>query len=571
MITTISLLLVIGITGQVDAVKFAGNRSFPTRLLRSLIQTKPGQPLMNAQLVDDVRTLENFYTHNGFFAVKIEKGIEKIKGKTVVKFYINEGMRSRISDIVITGNYFFSVSRLKSLLPFGVKDYYNRDLVVLGAHNLRNLYLDNGYPFVQVQDTVTVTATSVTVCYIIEEGPCSYIQAIRVRGNKSVATPTILRTIGLAPREKFSRYRLEMAKRRLYASRLFSRAHYYVIKNDSFPDSVTIRFDVVEQKQKGIGIGIGVETPPSRVLISLDWEHNNLLNRGQMLFAATSFAIPITSYREPLSAYRFNFDITWRVPYLFYQRIDFQTHPFFYYEKLDSTRLREYGIETGMSRDIVPLLRLGIFNRLRLVADTSRGITNSLALNLIYDNRDNLLDPRQGFYILPVMEIAGGPFLGDNHFVRGRADCRVYRTIGPAFVVAIRVAGGRVVPYGRSTTIPYYEEFFLGGANTLRGYNERSLGPDTAQSGRYGPIVVNTNLELRTPYFFRWVGVVSFLDLGQVARESDIILRGVDAGAGIGIRVKTPIGPIRLDWGKRLKAAPRGDLGKIYIGVLHAF
>jgi len=568
----ISLLLAITSAGQVDAVRFEGNRALSARLLRAIIETKPGQPVQEPVLEHDARALEMFYHNNGFFAVNIEKAIEEIKGKTVVKFYIREGPRSRIKDILITGNQAFPFSRLKPLIPFRLNDYYHNALIQTGAANIRTYYLDNGYPFARVQDTLESTDTLITIRYSIHEGPLCHIQSVRIRGNNLVATRSILRIIDIKPGERFSRYRLEMAKRRLYGTRLFSRAQYYVIKTDSVPDSVITRFDVVEQNQQAIGLGIGLETPPSRLLLSLDWEHNNLFNRAQTLTAATGFGIPLTIARLPLSAYRFNFDITWRVPYLLKYRIDFQTHPFFYYEKLDSAQLREAGLETGMGRDLIPSLRLGIFNRLRLVADTSRGITNSLALNLIYDSRDNFLDPVQGFYIQPVMELAGGPFLGDNHFVRSRVDCRLYQSVGMGFITAFRVALGRVVPYGRSTAVPYYEEFFLGGANTLRGYNERALGPDTAQSGRYGPIVVNANLELRFPYLFRWLGIVGFLDLGQVANnEKDIILRGIDAGAGAGIRVKTAFGPIRLDWGKRLKAAPLGDWGKIYVGILHAF
>lgn len=561
----------ISFTGQLHGVRFTGNRSFRTRLLHSLIQTKPGQVIQEALLEQDVRTIEGFYISNGFFAVKVKKAIEQIKGKNVVKFYINEGVRSRIGDIVITGNSHFLMSRLKSLLPFGSGGNFNSALITAGAQSLRTFYLDNGYPFVRIQDTIELADTIVTVRFFVDEGALCYIQDVRIRGNSRVATRTILRTIEIRPGEKFSRRRLEMAKRRLYATRLFTRTQYYVTRSDSAPDSVIARFDVVEQEQQGIGFGIGLETPPSRLLLSLDWDHNNILNRGQTFTLATSFGIPLTLHCLPLTTYRFNFDITWRVPYLLWQRVDFQTHPFFYYEKLDSTRIREYGVETGMSRDLIPLLRFGVFNRLRLVADTSRGITNSLALNLIYDSRDNFLDPRQGFYIQPVVEIAGGPFLGDNNFLRARADCRVYQSIGAGLVLAMRAAGGKAIAYGRSLAVPYYEEFFLGGANTLRGYQERSLGPDTAAGGRYGPVVVNSNLELRTPYFFRWLSLVGFVDIGQVAGESDIALRGIDAGAGAGIRVKTPIGPVRLDWGKRLRGAAAGDWGKIYIGILHAF
>lgn len=553
------------VTGKVDQIRFQGNRAFTSRTLLGVVQVKPGQPTSGAILDQDGRSLEEFYFGQGFLTAKVEKRIGVIKGKTVVTFSIREGPRSRISNIEIVGNRAFTTARLKRLIQPGAGAYFRIALVANGAQALRNFYLDNGFPFVEVSDSFEAREMGVSIRYHIEEGPLVHIQAVRVKGNFRVATATILRIVEIKPGEKFCRSRLERARRQLYATKLFSRCLYYVTKAERVADSVIIRFDVVEQKQQGVGLGVGFETPPNRVLFSVDWEHNNVFNRGQWFVATTSFSPDLRGN------YRLNWDLTWRVPYLLLSRVDFQTHPWFYYERLDSTRQRDYGIETGMSRDLAQQLRLGLFNRLRLVADTSRGITNSLALNLIYDSRDNFLDPHRGFYIQPLVEIAGGPFSGDNDFVRARADCRLYQAVIRDFVIAIRIAGGRVLPYGRKDYVPYYEEFSLGGSNNLRGYPERALGPDTGRGGRYGPVVVNGNFEVRTPYLFRWVGLVGFYDFGQVAGQRDIGLRGFEAGAGTGIRVRTPIGPVRLDWGKRLSFAPTGDWGRFYIGVLHAF
>lgn len=559
--------------GRVDRVLFQGNRSFSSRMLMTVVELRRGSPVTEVLLEQESRDLEWFYRSQGFINVKVEKEIEATKGKLTVIFRINEGHRSRVGEIVIKGNQAFSSDRLKRLLPFSAGDFFSASKISGGTQILRNFYLDNGYPSVEIAESLEQKDTLVRVEYKVAEGPLCYIRSITIRGNKKVRTATILRTIEVKPGERFSRLRLELAKRRLYASKLFSRALYYIQRADSHGvrdslispyDSINIRFDVVEQEQQGIGLGAGFETPPPRLLLSFDWEHNNFINRGQWLMAGVN-------YRPDLSRnYQLNLDLTYRVPYLFAQRIDFQTHPFFYYERLDSTKMRDYGIETGMGRDVLPQLRIGIFNRLRLVADTGRGITNSLALNVIYDSRDDFLEPHSGWYLQPVVELAGGVFKGDNNFYRFRADCRFYRGLGN-FIVATRLAGGRVLPYGHSVTVPYYEEFSLGGSNNLRGYPERALGPDSAAGGRYGPVLINGNLEIRTPYIFKWVGLVGFFDFGQVAGQNDIRLRGLEAGAGAGIRIKTPIGPVRLDWGKRLTSASAEDRGRFYLGILHAF
>jgi len=566
----ILLVLTTTVAGKIEQVRFVGNRTFGAKVLVRLLQSQPGQVFNEALLERDERTLELFYYAQGFFNATAKKGVVPgKKGGVLVTFYIQEGKRSRVLGTAFEGNRVFTTERLQRVIAFLPGSFYSTDLVRRSVQGLRDYYLERGYPFVRIQDSIEQIDTIVTVRYIIDEGPFCYIKDIKIRGNQKVRTRTILKIVEIKAGERFVRSRLEAAKRRLYATKLFSRSLYHIIPRDSSMvagdvDSIVIRFDVTEQEQQGIGFGIGFETPPNRLLLTVDWEHNNIANQGQWVIAGTSYS---PDFR---GNYRLNFSLTYRIPYILWERIDFQTNPFFYYERLDSNHFRDYGIETRMGRDILPQLHLGIFNRFRLVADTARGISNSLALNLVYDTRDNFFDPGRGFYVQPVAEIAGGPLRGDNDFFRIKADCRVYQRVN-IFVLAVRCAFGRAVPYGRSSTVPYYEEFSLGGGNNLRGYAERSLGPDTTAGGRYGPVVINGNLELRSPYLFNWVGLVGFLDCGQVAGQNDLHLRGIETGAGVGIRVRTPVGPVRLDWGKRLTSAPVGDRGRFYIGILHAF
>ncbi|MBM3315952.1 hypothetical protein FJY71_09010, partial [candidate division WOR-3 bacterium] len=80
------------------------------------------------------------------------------------------------------------------------------------------------------------------------------------------------------------------------------------------------------------------------------------------------------------------------------------------------------------------------------------------------------------------------------------------------------------------------------------------------------------NLELRSPYAFGWVGLVGFFDAGEVVSIArGFSLPALEYAAGLGLRVATPIGPARLDWGKRLHDPGPGDKGRLYVGLLHAF
>ncbi|MEO0079405.1 MAG: BamA/TamA family outer membrane protein [candidate division WOR-3 bacterium] len=561
----ISVLLAGQIAGQpVQEVRFQGNRTLPRRVLASVVSTRPGKVVTETALEQDVAALERFYEEQGFFDARVEKGFGMVQGRLIVTFYLNEGPRTRIGQIALNGNFSFPSSRLLRLLPVRQGNSLVAAEVQRAVEVLRDFYANSGYPFVKVTSDVSRADTIAQLRLEIEEGPRCYIREVRIRGNQTVWTRTILRALEIQKGERYSQRRLYDAQRRLYATRLFQRVLFYVSRADSVSDSVIVRFDVFEQPSRSLAFGVGFEMPPVRGLVSAEWEHNNLFNRGQKIETGVEFS------PDWVRNYRIGFEATYRVPYLLFTRVDFQTHPFLYWEKVDSLRQREYGVETGMSRTVLPQLHLGLFNRVRFVADTAHGITNSLALSSIYDSRDDVFEPRHGCFVQPGVEVAGGPLLGDNDFFRVTADARFYQSLGWGVVLAGRGSFGRVFPYGRNEHLPYYEEFFIGGRNSLRGYPDKSIGPDSGLGGLYGPTLVNGNLEVRGPILGRWVGLVLFADAGLVS-AGGLEMGEIGYGAGFGIRVRTPIGPVRLDWGKRLKQPPAHDRGRLYLGLLHAF
>jgi outer membrane protein insertion porin family len=282
----------------------------------------------------------------------------------------------------------------------------------------------------------------------------------------------------------------------------------------------------------------------------------------------------------------------YRIPYLTRYDLSFSTQPFARFESQVERFQLEYGAESGLNRDFTANLSLGLFNRLRRVwySDTSaagrigavQAITNSLSLNPLYDTRNDVFDPRRGLYLNSNVELAGGFLGGDNSFCRFNADFRCFQRVMLSHLLALRVTAGLALPFGRATGVPYYEEYSVGGANTLRGYGERSIGPNlvTADSSRYGDILGNANLEWRSPIVpvptsvVKGVGGVLFADAAVLfGNQEDYAVKReyVGLAAGVGLRVNTPVGPIRLDYGKRLLDAPAGDWGKLYLGILNMF
>jgi outer membrane protein assembly factor BamA len=546
------------------SVRFGGNRTFSSGVLAQIVSAKPGRPAGDRQLDRDVEALERFYQDQGFFDVHVERTVARNGRRPLVVFGVSEGRRTLVQSIEFESGGAFPLERLKSAAGVRVGDPLAAAAVRQGVDQLRTLCLNSGYPFATTSVSVGRAGYSAAVTYRLAEGPKCRVAEVRVRGNSAVKTSLVLRVAEVRAGEPFAQSRLHAAQRRLYATKLFSRVAFYVARSDSADSAVTVRFDVTEQAFRSFALGGGAETPPIRLLASAEWGHDNLWNLAH--------AASVTGEYSPAlnGDYRVGVSGGYRVPYLILARIDLQTKPYYRMERVDSLRRVEYGIETGMSRSLTQQITVGIANRLRFYSPSLTGITNSLGLSGQFDSRDDAFNPSRGGTVQAHIEEAGGFLGGTNDFHRFTLDARVYQRFTSFFVVAGRVMAGAIIPFGRIARAPHYESFTLGGRNTLRGYDDRSLGPDTAPGfGRYGPSVVNAALELRSRYLFDWVGLVGFVDVGEVADR--LVVADVECSAGIGVRVRTPIGPVRIDWGHRLRHVDARDWGRVYLGLLHAF
>ncbi|MEO0073236.1 MAG: BamA/TamA family outer membrane protein [candidate division WOR-3 bacterium] len=559
----------------VRAIRFEGNNSFPARKLLQVITTRVGGTTDEIILARDATALRQFYQGHGFLDVQVQKTLSVRPEGMSVSFLITEGERVRIRGIEIRGNRSFPKSILVRQLPLRSAAVFTEAAIAGAEEALREFYANWGYPFVNVDGSFRRSDSLADVILDISEGPCCYVGELRVRGNETVRAATLLPILDLRVGELYSERKLRLAQRRLYATRLFRRVLFYVLRRDGKDrsviaddtiDSVSIRFDVEEQPYRGFAFGAGFQTSPNRAMLMVEWAHDNMFSRAQTLRIGAEL-------RPDLAGnYRLGLELTYRVPYLGSSRYNLQIHPFFYWEKLDTFRKNEYGIETGMDRQLLPQLQVGLVNRVRFMADTAGGVTNLLAVEGAFDTRDDVLDTRQGLYLHASAEAAGGILGGSSDFYRMGAEGRGFHPIQVGIVGAVRLMLGKVVPYGRIRRVPYYEEFSLGGRNNLRGYPDRAVGPDTAPDGQvYGPAIINVNAEVRSPYAFGWLGTVVFVDLGYVGEKISLDTDYLVRTGGLGLRVRTPIGPVRVDWGRRLGRGAAGERGRFYLGILQAF
>jgi outer membrane protein insertion porin family len=184
--------------------------------------------------------------------------------------------------------------------------------------------------------------------------------------------------------------------------------------------------------------------------------------------------------------------------------------------------------------------------------DTPRNLSTLSAI-YINDTRDNYLDPEKGFFTSTSFGVTTR-WLGSNNYLSLFSQTSYYRPLRASLSIAASLRVGLSHPYGRDTDLPISERFFAGGASSLRGFDTDTAGPldpDThAPTG--GNALLIGNLELRTPPW-RFVRLAGFYDTGNVYRYiHDFDISGVSHTVGLGLRIKTPFGPLRADYGFNL-------------------
>ncbi len=223
-------------------------------------------------------------------------------------------------------------------------------------------------------------------------------------------------------------------------------------------------------------------------------------------------------------------------------------------------------------------------------------------LRLVADRRTPLVQPTQGSYAEFGVSSAGFGVLGDFDFVRTTFDLRKYqevRVLERRVILAGRMGGGLAQTYGSDperAQVPLPERFTLGGSTSVRGFAEDLLGPRECYSRSTGASIPNCKTPLdRTKVNFTPSGgqamtygsmeariristdtdVVVFSDIGgNWATLQDVSLGGLQPTAGMGLRIGTPAGPLRLDFGYRLLDDPQYQLDRrfgVYLSIQEAF
>lgn len=258
---------------------------------------------------------------------------------------------------------------------------------------------------------------------------------------------------------------------------------------------------------------------------------------------------------------------------------------------ISASTLRKFGRYSAarLSAEYQSVTITGVPPELVDIRAEEEGISGRRKLGLEFqrDSRLNVFVPNQGALFNGSVQYYGGFLGGDEDFAKAEASIARYTVLPPGWISASRLKGGWVNDFGAGTSVPLEDRFYLGGANTVRGFNENSLGPRTGEGtpeGSHVYLVLNQEFRWRTIQILQYIPVLGsifeefplwqslFFDIGNGFRDwGELQFDDLAFGYGTGFQLISPAGPIRVDYGRRI-ATERYQAGhRWHFTILYAF
>jgi outer membrane protein insertion porin family len=366
---------------------------------------------------------------------------------------------------------------------------------------------------------------------------------------------------------------LQESQRRLTRLGLFDSVDIAVVNPESLTSAVATRVSVMERDptQLTYSFGYGSE---ERAYGEAVWRHLNFLGGGRTL-----------SMRGKWSWLDRGGEAAFRQPYLFGSRLAFTASTYVWhfdeepYESLSrggrAGLIHEAGRTTFTGTYIHEFLSVQV---LRQAQDEQQGLLSAVQFNAERDASVQSAETTRGYVVAARLEHAGGWLPGSFHYVSVFGDGRYYRALART-TLAGRIQYGSMVPNGPRSNVPFSKRYFLGGADSLRGWGRLEVSPLSAAGLPLGgqslfAITGELRVSLAGP-----VGAVVFADAGKVWEDAWALSRDLHSDGGIGFRYRSPFALLRFDVayqfttvaGLQISDDRRDRRWRIHFGIGHSF
>lgn len=547
-------------------IEFEGNKAISSRKLRKAIQTKEKWFLSwltgagtykEDVLKNDVNIIADLYYNKGYINVKVSEPQIKLmddKSGLTVTIAITEGEQFKVGEVDFRGDLLHGKEELAKKIKLKKGEIFSRAVLRDDVFALTDLYTDKGYAFANVNPLSKINAENRTVdiSFDFEKGDKVYIDKINISGNTKTRDKVIRREFKLAEGDLYSSGALKRTKQNLQNLGFFDEINIATAKG-SQDNRLSLNTDVKEKSTGKFSIGGGYSSADG-IIGQASIQQDNFMGLGLKAILSGSLGGESSTYTLGLTDPYF-LDTKWTLGGDIY-RTEREYNDFTRrvtggdikagYPLTDN--LSTFWMYKWEDKKIFDL-SAALLAEPEFVTETS-GTTSSIYASLTLNTTDFRLDPSRGNVSTVSVEYAGPG--GSNRYVRYIGESSHFFPLWWNTVFSIRGTLGYIQDIGRD--IPIDEKFFLGGINTLRGYDARTVSPYVTTASGVAYVGGNKEAVFNVEYVFpiiKEAGIkgLFFFDTGNSYGSGEQIFSTMRSSYGGGLRWYSPMGPLRLEYG----------------------
>jgi len=566
-----------GAKGAVSQIRFEGNLHFSDWRLRKEMKTKrktivsfidKSGRLDEAQLQQDLDSIREWYQNHGFIDVEIKdvRRERNTKGTLTITIVIAEGPQYHVGKVTVSGEKVAKEESIRALLKMKEGSVYSPKQLHDDAKAVADAYGSGGYvDLVITPESTPAGPALVDVHYKIEEGERSFVNRVTIAGNTRTKDKVIRREVLVAPGDVFNTVRADLTKKRLENLGYFSKVETYPEETD-VPGRKDLTILVQEKRTGAVRFGAGFSTIDQLVgFAELTQGNFDLFNWPTFTGGGQKFRL-----RVQYGTQRKDFLLNVTEPYFLDRRLSLSGQLF--YTEADYLSVeynqRNYGFTIDLRKPITSFIYVSLGYQLQdidifnvssgasaFIKSQEGSFTESKIISsVVFDRRDNALLTRTGQRITLAPFVAGG-FLGGNTQIYGwDLEGSQYFRLKWDTILLINGEIATVDNWGNGSGVPIFERLYLGGANNLRGFPYREVGPQDVTGEPIGGLsMARATVEWTFPIIEKARGAI-FYDTGFVNSDAwSFGFKHIASDVGVGIRLNLPIGPLRLDYGYPLQ------------------
>ena len=578
-----------GTVAKIRDINIVGNEDFTLEDLRTeFMLTTPNwmswwnkdDQYSKQKLTADLETLKSFYLNQGYLEFAVDStqvAISPDKQDIFITINITEGEKYTISDVKLAGELKVPEAQLQKLIKFKAGDTFNRQTIIETGKAISEELSNEGYAFANVNPVPDIDKKTLTAAFtfFVDPGRRVYVRRINLTGNVNTKDKALRREMRQLESSWYSGDEIKRSKERLDRTRFFDDVSIETPSVPGSTDQVDLNVSVAERSTGSVQFGAGLSSNDG-VVLGFTVNQDNFLGTGNRVNAQLNTSKVNTIYSLSYTDPYFTPDGISRGFDIYRRDVDTGTQQT---DQIGTYSSSSYGLGVrfgvplterssfsfGLTGDITSIdLKADSPKQYLDFCDNTTGCdANSLQVRTgwTYDSRDNLLFPNRGTLQRLTAEI-GVPGLDLEYYKLQYQHTLFKDDIFKNTVFMLNGELGYADSYG-DKKFPFFKNFFAGGVNSVRGFQNGTLGPrdiDPATGNNFSVggttrIVGNAEVFVPVPLIkdssqFR---ISAFLDGGVVYGEDQS--KSFDEwrySTGVGLSWFSPFGPLKLILAKPL-------------------